>query len=169
MVRARRAGAAGLGLLSRPSGLAAAAEDLAVRLVAVVEGVFAVGRRLAEARAFIEIHSTEHVAREKADLELAMIGASPEVIRSHRRDMAAIDARVRLSSRVIGEIPALEARLLAAGSELEALNVRMGTGCEAEELVHEMRAYQQSATAALEAFESTWSEVTALGKLAVAG
>jgi hypothetical protein len=49
--------------------------------------------------------------------------------------------------------------MVSAGDEIQALDTRLGTVLGTEDLEHELRAYQQSAELALDAFQRTWVEL----------
>ncbi len=136
--------------------------EVAAQVVGVVSSLDAVARRLGEARAFIQRHRPDALARERADLELSMIGASPAAIREHRRSLESLEARARLAGELGHRIETLTARLASGGHELEALHARIGASLGDDLLMHELRAYQASARAALDAFEEAWREIEAV-------
>jgi hypothetical protein len=114
---------------------------------------------LSAARRFLERNDPDKLAREKADLELRRLGASAAEILALRAASEALASRASLADRVRSEIGTLEARLTAAGQELEAFRARVEAHSSAEALDHELTAYVRSARMALEAFERTRKEL----------
>lgn len=163
LVRARRAGQACLDDVRTVGGGAPphVVAEVSGRVVDVVGALEAVAHRLAEARQFIERHGSDALARERTELELSMIGASAAAIREHRRSLDALNERARLAGDLQHHIGTLVLRLDAGGHELEALHARVGSQLGDETLLHELRAYQTSARAALDAFQDAWREVEA--------
>lgn len=133
--------------------------DTARELTGWVERVYAMGPALKEARVFVAQHAPDRVARERADLELDLVGSTPAQIRSLKAAMAALDERAVHAGTVQTEIDRLSSRLVAAAHELEALHARLGATLGSGELVHELRAWHQSATLAVDAFVQTVGEL----------
>lgn len=117
-----------------------------------------IATRLMEARAYSHQHGVDEVARQKAELEMQLVGASVAEIKELKAAMVAVDQRASHTGAIDEAAARLRARLVAAGTELEAVQERLGSHLGSEELEHELRAYQRSADLALEAFTSTWSE-----------
>jgi hypothetical protein len=128
-------------------------------VIGVVSKLEALAHRLAEARQFIARHRPDAVAREHAELELAMVGATPVAIREHKRSMQSLEARGRLAGELERRITTLTSRLESGGQEVEALHPRIAGSLGDEALLYELNAYQMSAEAALLSFQEVWTEV----------
>lgn len=135
--------------------------DLCRELSQLLGAIHRLGERLGEARSFLERNDADALARERTDLELRRLEADASQIIALRKAAASLDERASLAERVRGEVGGIESRLVASGQELEALRARIEAGAadSAEDLSHELRAYHQSASLALDAFESTRSEL----------
>ncbi|HHO49579.1 MAG TPA: hypothetical protein ENK18_01620 [Deltaproteobacteria bacterium] len=133
--------------------------DLCRELSQLLQAIHRLGEHLAEARGFLLRNDTDHLARERTELELRRLGADAAQLVALKQAEAALGERAVLVERVRGEVGGLEARLVAAGQELEALCARIEARSNTEDLAHELRAYQQSAGLALDAFEATRAEL----------
>lgn len=159
LVRARNA-ARGCDALMRKADLGElATQDAARELVGLVGRIYAMGPALKQARAFVEQHSPDRVARERADLELDLVGSSAARIREIKAAINALDERSRHAGTVQLEVDRLSARLVSAAAELEALHARLGSQLGSADLVHEVRAWHQSAELAMDAFAKTVGEL----------
>lgn len=159
LVRARNAARQCDALLRKADLGSVATLDAGRELAGLVGRVYAMGPALKGARAFVQAHSPDRVARERADLELEMIGSSPAQIREMKQAIAALDERTTHAGSVQQEIDRLSARLVAAAAELEALHARLGASLGSPDLVHEVRAWHQSASLAMNAFIETVGEL----------
>ena len=157
-IRARNAARACRERLLRAGLSPLVTRDAGGELVGFVERVYAIAAELKRARAFVITHGADEVARRRADLELELIGASPAAIPGLKSALKALDQRGRHASVVQGEIERLVARLQAAVAELEALQAKLEAP-DAEALIHEVRAWHQSAKLALDAFVQTVGEL----------
>ncbi len=157
--RAQRAAEGAQGALLRDDVPAAVLTDLGRELAQLLGSVHTLAERLAEARGFLGRNDPDLLARERAEIELKRLEAGAAELLELKRSSAALEERSALADRVRGQIGTLEARLAAAGRELEALRARIESRSDAEELAHEVRAYHRSAVLALEAFEATRREL----------
>jgi len=137
----------------------------------LIEKVYEIGERLAEARAFARQHDPDKIAREQADLELQQEEASSlEERRSLEQAMEALTDRARHAATVHQELRTLTAQLTAASRVLESLQaqlsrVRIQPGdaeARADVLLREVRDHQRDASRALEAYAATAREVSRL-------
>lgn len=146
-------------LISKDHGVSEAVTfDLCRELAQLLTAIHQLGSHLAEARTFLARNDTDALARERTELELRRLEADAAQLVALKKAEAALSARAALAERVRGEVAGLEGRLVAAGQELEALCARVEARTT-DDLVHELRAYQQSASLALEAFEATRAEL----------
>ena len=133
--------------------------DVMSKVARLLGAIYGLGERVLEGRDFLDKHGPDGLAREKADLELELMGASVVQIREIKAAMSRLDERASHSDKVVGAMEQLRARMISAGAELQALDARLGAVLGTEELEHELRAYQQSAELALDAFQQTWIEL----------
>lgn len=159
MIKARNAARRCHERIVRADVAVVATRDAGRELVGWVTRIYAMGPALREARAFVVVHAPDKVARERAELELELIGGTPERARELAAAMKALDRRSQHAQVVRAEVDRLAARLVTAVAELEAFDARLGAALGSAELVHEARAWQQSATLAIEAFAATVGEV----------
>jgi hypothetical protein len=136
--------------------------DVMSKVSLLLEAIYALGERVLQGREFLEKHGPDGLAREKAELEMELIGASVVQIREVKSAMDRLEERAAHSGEVIEALDKLKARMISAGAELQALDARLGSVLGTEILEHELSAYQQSADLALDAFQQTWTE---LGRL----
>jgi len=133
--------------------------DVMSKVARLLGAIYSLGERVLEGREFLEKHGPDGLAREKADLEMQLVGASVAEIREIKAAMGRLDERASHSTQVVDAMDKLRARMISAGAELQALDARLGAVLGTEELEHELRAYQQSAELALDAFQETWIEL----------
>ncbi|MCB9683914.1 MAG: hypothetical protein H6738_01830 [Alphaproteobacteria bacterium] len=158
----RRARTAAEGALASIRGAGApdiAVDDLTTKLGALLGGLQRLAEDLGRARRFLEQNDPDRLARQKADLEMRRLTASASEIVPMRAEAKALEERELLAGRVRSELVALEARLAAAGQELEAFRARVQARTAIDELGHEVDAYQRAAEAAFEAFRATRAEL----------
>ncbi len=136
--------------------------DVMSQVAKLLGAIYALGEKIQEGKEFLDKHGSDGIAREKAEFEMQLVGASVAQIRELKSAMARLDERAAHSGEVSDALDKLQARMISAGAELQALDARMGAVLGTEELEHELRAYQQSAELALDAFQKTWTE---LGRL----
>lgn len=141
---------------------AVARRDVEERVCDLLAHIYDIGVHLADARAFTAANSTDAIAKEKAEVELALVGASAAEIRPLKATMTRLDGRRSLAQRVEADARTLAVRLQSAGSELEDLHARLSATAEPDALLHELRAYERSARLALEAFATTEAEMDRL-------
>ncbi len=133
--------------------------DLGGDLVAVVSQLHALGHRLAEARVFLSRNDPDRLARDRAEVELNLVGSGASEMLAQRSQMQALRERGELAGRVRDDLRTLTARLETSAGELQAFRARIDGDLASGELVHELRAYHRSAEAALQAFEATRIEL----------
>ena len=136
--------------------------DVLTNVSRLLEAVYNLGIKIREGRDFLEKHGPDGLSREKAELEMQLLGASVDEIREIQGAMKRLDERAARSADVEKGVKTLRARMIAAGSELQELDARLGAVLGTEDLEHELRAYQQSAELALDAFQQTWLELDRL-------
>lgn len=159
MIKVRNAARQCHALLEKANLGDGATRDAGRELVGWVIRIYAIGPRLKQARGFLVRHATDTVALERAELELELVGSSPERIRELKAAMKALDERARHSKTVAAEVDRLSARLISAAAELEALHARLGSALGSDDLVHEMRAWHKATELALDAFAKTVGEI----------
>lgn len=161
LVRARNAAASvQKHILASPKDLSLEVrEDVLHNVSRLLGAIYTLGTRLKEGRQFLETHSADGLSREKAELEMQLVGASVDEIREIKGAMTRLDERAARSGEVASVVDTLRARMVSAGDEIQALDTRLGTVLGTEDLEHELRAYQQSAELALDAFQRTWVEL----------
>lgn len=159
LTRAQAAAQAAARALARPDVPDVAVADLTARLGGLLGVVHRIGSDLLDARAFLDRNAPDRLARERADLELRRLGAAAAEVLALREAEASLAARAALADRVHADLGALEARLAAAGQELEAFRARVEARGSSDELGHELDAYRRSADLALEAYERTRAEL----------
>lgn len=159
LIRARNAARRCHERIVRADVSSVATRDAGRELVGWVTRIYAMGPALRDARAFVVVHAPDKVARERAELELELIAGTPEQARELAAAMKALDRRSQHAQVVRAEVDRLAARLVTAAAELEAFDARLGAAAPFGDLVHEARAWQQSATLAIEAFATTVGEV----------
>lgn len=133
--------------------------DVAGKVAALLGHVYAMGERAAEARAYLDAHAPERLARERTDLEMELVGASADQIVQLKRTLASLERRAASVGKVDGELARLKGRMGAAVAELKELEARVGAELGADDLMHELAAHQQAAELALQAFGETWKEL----------
>lgn len=161
LVKARRAAEGCVAALSRTQeGVGPAVlRDVGEHLAGLLGHVYAMGERLAEGRRFLEAHDPDRLARERSELELELVGAQAGQIQDLKRAMASLERRAGHVGKVAQEVDQLASRLGAAVAELQELEARLAAELGSEELLYELRAYQQAAELALEAYNQTWREL----------
>ena len=136
-----------------------AVADLTARLADLLRVVHQIGADLLDARRFLERNDPDRLARERTEIEMRRLDAGAGEILALRQAATALEERVRLADKVGAELRALEARLVAAGQELESFRARVEARTSADELAHELAAYRRSADLALEAWRRTRAEL----------
>ncbi|NCG21665.1 MAG: hypothetical protein GWP91_21835 [Rhodobacterales bacterium] len=159
LIKVRNAGRACEALLCKADLGDVATGDAARELAKWIGGIYAIGAKLKSARAYVLLHAPDRVAREQADLELEMVGASAAAIPLLRKQLGALKERAVHAQAVCAQIEALQIRLQMSASEVEALHARLGRALGSEDLVHEVRAWRQAASLALDAFVDTVGEL----------
>lgn len=159
LLRAQRAAEGAHTAFADPSVPDVVVADLANQLGKLLGVVHELARGLMRARKFLERNDPDHLARERADLELRRLGASAAEVLALRTATQALESRSRLADQVRTELVTLGARLASAGQELEAFRARVEARAAAEELGHELTAYLKSAELALETYERTRLEL----------
>jgi hypothetical protein len=157
--RAEAAATAALAAIRGPSTPDALVDDLTTLLGRVTASVRRLAAETGRARTFLERHPPERLARARADLELRQLSASTGELLALRKEATALAARAALADRVQSELPVLEARLRAAGEELEAFRARVEARTSGAELHAELIGYQRAVDAAYTAFERTRAEL----------
>jgi len=155
LIRARNASRVCHGLVQRVAAEGASGHAVGEEFVGLVGRIFQMGAGLQRARGFVSDHHPDKVARDRADLELELVGASSEQIPELRHAFKALDARAAQVADVQREVERLATRLASTTEELEGLRERLADAGDPEGLLHEVRAWHQSAALAIEAFDET--------------
>ncbi|MDP7114321.1 MAG: hypothetical protein QGH45_20290 [Myxococcota bacterium] len=150
----------------------AVALEVSGEIVSLLERVYELGERLAEARQYVKRHNVDAISREQADLELRL-GESTllEERESLREAMKGLEERARHAATVSQEIRTLSARLTAASSGVETLAARLARGATdpdevtsgSREALRDVREQQEAANRVLQAYAATAREVGRLG------
>lgn len=159
LIKTRNAARACESLLRKADLGHVATGDAARELSKWIGGIYAIGAKLKAARSYIVLHAPDRVAREQADLELEMVGASAAAIPLLRRQLESLKERGAHAQAVSLQVEALQIRLQTSATEVEALHARLGRALGSEDLVHEVRAWRKSANLALDAFVETVGEL----------
>jgi len=136
--------------------------DVLTNVARLLSAVYTLGAKIRDGREFLDKHGPDGVSREKAELEMQLLGASVPEIREIKAAMKRLDERAARSADVARAVATLRARMISAGSELNALDARLGAVLGTEALGFEIQAYQQSVDLALDDFQRTWGEVDRL-------
>jgi hypothetical protein len=138
------------------------AADVAQALVELFGQVVAIAGRLEQGRSFLHAHTSEALARERTDLELGALEADAAQLRQIAASRRSLERRAVVSRKVAADVGRLSGRLLAASEEIEALYARIVESVASPELGYEVRAYVTAAQAAMDAYEATAEEMSAL-------
>ena len=136
-----------------------AVADLADKLGSLLGVVHRLARELKDARAFLVANDPDKLARERTDLEMRRLGASAAEILALRTATEALATRSRIADQVRADVATLEARLIAAGHDLEAFRARVVARSAGDQLVQELADQTRAAEDVLEAWERTRTEM----------
>jgi hypothetical protein len=139
-----------------------AADNVAREVMAVVDKVFELAERLADARLFLTEHSTEALARKSAELETMELGADAVELRALKSQRKALDQRRARVAEIEAQVTTMSGRIATAAEEVAAFEAKVQADLASDDLLHELRAYQTSAEAAAEAFLAAKAEIDAL-------
>jgi len=150
----------------------AVSREVSGEIVSLLERVYELGERLAEARQYVKRHDVDAISREQADLEIRLEESTTVEERTSLREaMKGLEERARHAATVNQEIRTLSARLTAASSGVETLAARLARGATdpdqvtsgSREALRDVREQQEAAERALQAYAATAQEVKRLG------
>lgn len=140
----------------------AAAWAVAEELVELVRRNWALAERLGEARRLIKQNDGDTLARRQTDIEMALVGADAAELRSLKMAQKALDRRRKLAIKLESDVQTMAGRLAQSAEEMDAFVLKIQDQIGSEDVLHEVRAYQQSANAAIDIFAKTKEELDAL-------
>jgi hypothetical protein len=162
LAKAQAAAEAANAAFSGPGVADIAVADLANQLGSILGVVHRLATELKDARQYLSANDPDKIARERADLEMRRLDASASEILALRTATAALTKRATLADEVRTQIATLEARLIAAGHELEAFRGKVTARSADRDLAGELAGYLRSAEQVLEAHERTRREMSSV-------
>lgn len=147
------------------------ADQVAAEVIGLFSRLVSVGEELARARRFVRENDPEAIARQRADIEVKLVGASLVEKTALDATLASMRERGRHASTVNGEVGVLQARLLSTVASLETLSVRLQRAslsvdersARVSSVLAELARQQHDAERALEAYAATAREIAQLG------
>ncbi|MBT3224061.1 MAG: hypothetical protein HN348_33755 [Proteobacteria bacterium] len=140
----------------------AAAWAVAEELVELVRRNWSLAERLAEARRLVKQNDGNALARQQTDIEMELVGADAAQLRSLKMAQKALDSRRKLTIKLESDILTMAGRLAQSAEEIDAFVLKIQDEIGSEDVLHQVRAYQQSANAAIDIYVKTKEELDAL-------